>query len=702
MASPNYAATTVISERLINRCLTTYLANLAGPQSANVSLAVPQIIAGTPRTVFFDAEFFVISVKASLLPNPQGIITLTFRFYADATVTAWSGPSRFAVPLASFSPEIVLSCSVSVPMVAQVVGAQFQLGANLSLANVSSFSLDLLRPSLPSGYQAAVTTALANPAVPAALTGILRGLAAGGILPATNGMVPAFYDMTMQRPLNPSQQWFNVRVPVTQLVFQVGYKKLTVGVNVAPYTVASLGALSDFISPDPEDRRQTVDVETTANLQFLEDFLNNEVFPRMRNEFIAQQLRLNQVSSFSFKTIGTQVGYREGLEMVLDLTYWTDNFGHFVIAGTTAVNARVTMHGYPRIQYGRLYFVVNDLNIKLPPWVTAATIALQCVLPLLSLAIPILVDKLLHDTAADVLNSFNGAAISNSLGLKEELLLPGTRGPLYGMTNVSVGMNANLPFKVFEVSGDFGPPARITPRLTCNVEEVSTKIPPGFDQFDIRNIGQLPGYVIVSLYVPDGLIHPRDPSVRVRWQVLFNGTPVGSLSRDVPLRDANSKELRVIPLLFTNPNRTDQDIAILCRLYRPLGTSTEEFLNQRINVFSVDPRPDDQKPYIQWSHIAKFWNGYKWVYRLRHSKIHKLPGKGGCKFSNQYLNPALRSKGKFGSIRHFVDLPFEPVQLQQNLSLVCPYCFFGGPDKTPGRTITQSLDLASRIGAAGP
>jgi hypothetical protein len=693
MTSPQFAATTVISERLINRCLRTYLANLASPRSASISISVPRVVVGRPQTVRLNAEFFVISVNATLRPNAQGIVHLAFRFYADATVTA---------PDATFSPQIVLSSSVDVPLVAQVVGDQFQLGVNLSLATITAFSLELLTPSLPTPYQAAVNTALANPSVPATLTAALHGLTASGILPATNAMVPAFYDMTMQRPLIPGQQWFSVRVPVSQLVFQVGFQRLTVGVNVAPYTTASLADLSDFMSPDPDDRRNTVDIETTGNLQFLEDFLNNAVFPFMRNEFIAKQLRLNSVSSFSFKTVGTRVGFREGLEMVLDLTYWTDSFGHFVIAGTTAVHTRVTLHGYPYIQYGRLYFELNDIDIKLPPWFTAATIALTCILPPFSLAIPILVDKLLHDADADALNSFNGAPTANSLALYQELLLPGTTGPLYGMTHVSVGMNANLPDKVFSVSGNFAPPARITPRLTCSVEEISTQIPPDSGVFDIRKIGQLPGFVIVSLYVPDGLIHPKDPSVRVRWEVLFNGKPVPSVGRDVRLRDPNAKELRVIPLLFTNPNRTDQDLAIICRLYRPLGATTNEFLNQRINVLSVDPRPDDQKPYVQWSHRAKFWNGYKLARRLRHSKIHKLPGKGGCKFSNQYLNPALYSKGKFDSIRHMVDLPFEPFQLRQNLHLVCPYCFFGGPDKTPGQTISLTIDLASRISKAGP
>ena len=91
MASPDFAATTVISERLINSCLNTYLANLVKPRTGSISLPIPQIIAGTPQTVVFEAEFFVISVQATLRPNAHGLVRLDFRCYADATVTAF-GP----------------------------------------------------------------------------------------------------------------------------------------------------------------------------------------------------------------------------------------------------------------------------------------------------------------------------------------------------------------------------------------------------------------------------------------------------------------------------------------------------------------------------------------------------------------------------------------------------------------------------------
>jgi hypothetical protein len=347
MARPLFAANTVISERLINRCLTTYLANLVNPRSGSFSIPVPQVINGIPQSVLLNGEFSVISINATLRPNAQGSIHFSIRFYADATVTASRTTGPVSLPIATFSPEIVLSTAIDVPLVAQVVGDQFQLGINLALASITSFSVDLLTPSLPPAYQAAVNTALADPSVPAALTAALHGLVAGGFLPATNALIPAFYDMTMDKPLVPGQQWFGVRLPVTQLVFQVGFKKLAAGVNVAPFTSAWLADLDDHLAPDFDDRRNTVDVETVANLQFLEDFLNTRVFPAMRNQFVAQQLRLNEISSFTFKTIGTRRGFQQGVEIVVDLTYWTDSFIQFNILGNTMVNAPATITDIP-------------------------------------------------------------------------------------------------------------------------------------------------------------------------------------------------------------------------------------------------------------------------------------------------------------------------------------------------------------------
>jgi hypothetical protein len=79
---------------------------------------------------------------------------ITFRFYAAADVTVWREklPGVIAavtgLSLLTFSPEIVLSLSVSVPLVAQVAGSQFQLGVNLNNATITSLAIDMMSPAL--------------------------------------------------------------------------------------------------------------------------------------------------------------------------------------------------------------------------------------------------------------------------------------------------------------------------------------------------------------------------------------------------------------------------------------------------------------------------------------------------------------------------------------------------------------------------
>ncbi|MBA3505745.1 MAG: hypothetical protein H0T80_08200 [Betaproteobacteria bacterium] len=48
-----------------------------------------------------------------------------------------------------------------------------------------------------------------------------------------------------------------------------------------------------------------------------------------------------------------------------------------------------------------------------------------------------------------------------------------------------------------------------------------------------------------------------------------------------------------------------------------------------------------------------------------------------------------------------VDLPFDKEELEANRDLVCPYCFFGGPDKHAANALLQTVDLASRWAGRG-
>ena len=86
-----FAASTGISERLVNSCLTTYLANIAAPQSASIVISTPVLVQGNAQSVVLDGEFAVISARATLLANTQGQVDITFRFASRTSSTSPSG-----------------------------------------------------------------------------------------------------------------------------------------------------------------------------------------------------------------------------------------------------------------------------------------------------------------------------------------------------------------------------------------------------------------------------------------------------------------------------------------------------------------------------------------------------------------------------------------------------------------------------------
>jgi len=215
--------------------------------------------------------------------------------------------------------------------------------------------------------------------------------------------------------------------------------------------------------------------------------------------------------------------------------------------------------------------------------------------------------------------------------------------------------------------------------------------------------------ITASLVVPPGFIQRKDPTLRVRYETALNGKVVPAFTRDLRLSGLNPSQgiggkpldplvLEIETKRMVSPTKTDQEVRISCRLYRALGGMTEDIYNASIYVLSVDPRPDSVKPYVQWAHKAIYYDHYKRVIAPRKSKIHKVPGKGGCRFSNQFLSPSMYLPGKFISLRRFTGLPFDLVDIEDNRSLVCPYCFFGGPDKHPHQLVDATTDLTGAIG----
>jgi hypothetical protein len=703
-----FAASAVIGEKLVNDCLATYLATYGDTWRRNVAQRLPRTINGVPQYLELDVEFSIVSLQAALRDNPHGLVELTIQFYGVGTFSAWEQTSAAQIlvvdpaPLLNFEAEVVLTTTVAVPMIALTVGDHFQLGLDLSAVTLHALNLNVLQPPLPSGYQQGLNDILAEPKVKNELQRLLRSILPSQ-LRVTTAMIPAYWDMTMQKPLHPEQQWFSTRIQASRLVFFVGDRHIRAGVDMLGYTHGNPALLRDYRNDvDPinvyvevHDRREDQShVAVSANLQALQDFLRQAVFPQMTNQWLEGRLFLHRVVDFKFDLIGTMLGNRFGLEIKLDVTYFTDEFVLFILNDTSAVRAQATIRGYPYMKQGRVYFEVTHVDIELPTWLSVLKIVLSSVLPPLTLIVPGIFQNLLHNAQADIINQNNNKAVSNALILDRELLLPETPGPMFHLIPqefrfIYAPGNNNMQCTVF---AQLEPVWRYGFSLSCVVEGENIVNITGAR---IRKYGMLPAYINVTLKTGISQYQPNDPTLHVRWEVFLNEKPVVSLTRDLLLRDPKSRELRVIPVLFTKPNKSDQEIKITCRVYRTFATATQENLNQTIIVESVDPRPEALKPYVRWTHWVKYWNGFKFQNIQRISKIHKKPGRGGCKFSNQYerfTTPSPKYR-----VYHLSHLPFDMEEINQNLDLVCPYCFFGGPDKGYHPWYVKAIDITSKF-----
>ena len=647
-------------------------------------------------------------------PQPRRV-TLALRFYATATVQVLQG----STVIASYTPTALIEGYDNDPrLIARVIGTQFQFGLDLQNSHLDGVTARILDLGLPPPYQAQLKAGLESPTGVAALDSLLHALAQR-FLGATSKTLPAQYDYSMPWPIPwrweaewvPVEQesdlnkllmdaargrgttapkevltghlvplpepWFHVRSAASRLVWTILDGCLVAAVDVPGYTQGSPDGLRDFRA----DSGDLGDCELagSVNLGFIEDFLAREVLPVMRDAFIARGVRLNKIDRFAFQRVPTRSGDRDGFEIELDVTYWTDEFLDFVVRGRTDIDLKVTVQGYPYLGQGKLGIEVTSVRAHdFPWWLYGELLTLSMVLPPASFIVPCIFEDVLHNATADVISRANGKAAENALLVERELPLPETTGPSY---------NFDPRRLIFSTAGEkhatmFVRAARAAaPHLEASFEGRTVEVPTDYWHYAIRKEWTLPAAIWVGLVVPHGIFQDHDPTLRVRWQTFLNGRPVQEYTREVPYADPRSHGVAIQTFHFVNPNKTDQEIEVDCRFYRTLGADTEDLLNASVRFISDDPRPASVKPYVQWAHNVKYWDGYRAQTVRRASRIHKVPGKGGCRFSNQYLLPQNKAAWKHYEVRFLSELPFDERFLRWNRDMVCQYCFFGGPDK---------------------
>jgi hypothetical protein len=693
-----FAAVTVLSEALVNEVLTTYLNTFLTGVRMPFSQSLPMSLGGTPVILQVVAEGVLISARTVLRRNAAGLVPMTFRFFVRPQVNAL--PAGGAPALASFAPSIIVEVDITAALTALVQADQFQFGVNpqgSQLGDIRAIVVD--GDGMPPAVQSQIVQIIRGPVVRAAASTFLQAINPSQ-LRITPGTVPAFYDFSMQKPLQPGETWVSARIAVSRVVYWPMDGAIALGCDVPGFTNGRPGDLTDF--------RAGNDIAAATNLDFMESYFASAVLPQMHNAFVQNNFRIDSISYLRFAHKDLVNGPADYLELGLNCSYWTHNFLHFIVGGGTSISGIfVTVPAAPYVfgdQEIRLRFGMIDAD--LPDWLDVAILGFSMMLPPLTLFLPAIISSTLHNALVDVSSKLNGGPAPLGVTVRRDFAMPATAGPTYRFAP----QRFHLQCQGGERCGTlFASLRRISqPQLRVALADQNATVNTAIDRQEIRRNGGLSNSVTAQLVLPPGFIQRRDPTLRVRYETALNGKVVPQYTRDLRLSGINPAPvggvsvdplvLRIDTRQIVSPTKPDQELRISCRLYRALGGTTEDIYNASVFVLSVDPRPDEVKPYVQWAHNAIYHDHYKRVVAARRSKIHKVPGKGGCRFSNQYLLPGMYLPGKFISLRRFTGLPFDMVDIEANRDLVCPYCFFGGPDKHARPLIEAVTDLTGVVG----
>jgi hypothetical protein len=680
MPSPHagFAVVTIISEDTINQCLDTYLNTFLDGLNAPIQTTIPAVVAGSSLNFRINANAVIFSIRAKLKKNAYGLVSFTARFYTLTQVDVMR--TGMPTPLATYNPEMMIDVELITGLLPIVQGDQYHLAVDLPNTTVNSISASFLSSGgIPTPYRSFIINALQSPTTRNQLTSALRR--AGTLLGSPPGGV-AFYDHTVEKPFQ-KEQWFSAHIAASRVIYFQLEGALLVAIDYPGYTNGVISDLHDFRS---RGYKQS-DITAVTNLDFVQGFLNDKVLPQMHDAFVKGNVRINKVKRLEFKTGDLVGGTVHFAQAEFEISFWTQDVLHYAVAGTTEVSGiGVTMNAVPHLYGDRIQILVRVVDVDLPFWLDVTILGLSLFLPPLSFFVPSMVSLLLKRAVAEVGHKLNGDSSLNGLKVSHSEKLPGTNGPIYNYTPTFLMLNCR-PGERFSMAGINLRPDPI--EMQFRFEDKKITVDPKIDRQEYLHFGSLPLRMTAELFVP-GAVQKTDPTLRVRFETYLNGNLVPMYTRDLRSRGSvlstvggasvDPYKLEIDTIKMVSPKKTDQEVRITCRLYRSYGGQTHDVYNGSVYISSPDPRPDSVKPYVQWAHRVKYWNGYRMRQVVRRSKIHRAPGKGGCRFSNQYILPGMNS-AKFVSLRKFTGLPFDERFIEANRKLVCPYCFFGGPDK---------------------
>ena len=305
----------------------------------------------------------------------------------------------------------------------------------------------------------------------------------------------------------------------------------------------------------------------------------------------------------------------------------------------------------------KLTFSLDHVDVDLHPaaWITAV----QVLFGLLTFgALALGIDRIIDAIRGNLVDQL--ASQSPTGGDRNQQFYLGDGGPL-----------VDLRIQTFRIQPDgIVSTLRVRPRLGKPRVTGTSRI--------FADGGVVRAQVHYSVTRPADLLI-SDPLLRVAWQLRRLDTNVTVDSIDARIATAKSYRADVTVAGAVAPPA----MSLTCRLYRTVGSNTENLFNQTVTLRADDPL-DRSHPFVHWHAVvplpsfvpgpdgALHKNGIPFVDRT--STIHRTDLPGRCLFADGF-SP--------GVVPTYLDkLPFPESDLVGQRHRVCDYCFFGGPDKS--------------------
>jgi hypothetical protein len=679
----NFALVACVTEDLANSLLEQAFSRIPP-----LSFRWPSPVSVGSRQVVLGGEFSILPPSVSITRRADNLVEVSWRVISDLRLEGLTTePVDVLVELGG-----TLLTAVAAP----IENDRVQVVLDLARTSVTHMHLKVVEGSLgPGALGGGYGAAINSQAVKDALTRALRSLPPSLVrllpngFPATTRMAPVRMPCGMS-VFNPPTM-YEASYTISRVVPVTRDGTLVVGVDVAGHTLGEPAHLETLAghaatvwmttTSEQHDGRiysaATVrgrgGLMVSVNPDFVRSLLDRTISPAVHDRFIDCHIAFDRIS-ISFETFTPRLTANriEGAVLKIGVRRYSrpgrDAEGRLTPGGHSVradVTAKIAMHLQAfdgsttwlcRQNRPYWYVKVYDVDIDVPHWVSFGLVLAGIFVPGMALPVFTVLDGILPSFLANFEEEVRRTAQS---GISEEF----SSLPLESVGNVRL---VTFNKDGLDVYADLVVPRREAPRPDRDLVVMAGDSRLSHGGTVYRSYKEKKP-VWCSADLKEGIVNPRDPSIRISWEVRRSDTGETYASLDAPYRSAFSRVLKIDP---GTPELSVVDVfEVSVRVYRPLHGRVKEFGSCKFSV-SVQDYVDRHHPYVQW----RPW----FSYGKRQSVIHRTSADGRCSMILRAVNSRAR-KGKKMDFEYLDELPFPVSEIRDHRREVCDYCFFGTP-----------------------